>query len=106
MAIPVVSPNQLGRIVLPIGGILKLTVPDLAEEAVPATVKLISASGQPFRRLQYGRIVDSESLRSGKATIPGIAPGAWTVTITPDDGRSWTRQVNIAMGQTTDVVVE
>ena len=45
-------------------------------------------------------------LRSGRADVNGLETGAWTVTVTADDGRAWTRRTQVAPGSTAHVILE
>ncbi len=102
-----VSPGQLGRVVLPLGGSLEITVPELADEPSPATIELVGPTGRPFRQVSWGgRVVTEASLRSGRASLTGLEPGAWTFTVNADDGRSWRGQAHVSPGLTAKVVVE
>ncbi len=106
-SMPVVSPGRLGRIVLPPAGRLRLTVPELETQPSAATVGLSGPAGRPYRQLRWGgRVTTEVSLRSGRATVEGLEPGAWTLTVTAADGRSWSGQAQVATGSTSEVVLE
>lgn len=101
VATPVVSPGQLGRVVLPIGGILRIKAPEL--EGAPAKVRLASPSGRPYRHVSFGgRIVSEPSV--GRP-IEGLEPGTWRFTVTADDGRAWSGEARVEASQTVEVVV-
>ena len=40
---------------------------------------------------------------SGDTTVKGILPGTYTLKVTRDDYKEWTKQVTITEGQTTTV---
>jgi len=102
VAAPVVSPGQLGRIVLPIGGVLTVRVPAL--EGAPAKVRLASPSGAPYRQISFGgRIVTEPAV--GRP-IEGLEPGTWRFTVTADDGRSWAGEARVEASQIVEVVLE
>jgi len=93
------APGHLGRIVLGPGGELEVTVPELAEENVSASLTLVGPGGRPHRVPIWGGEVRSEfSFSRGKGRVPSLAVGLWQAEVRAADGRVWTGSVNVAPG--------
>ena len=66
-----------------------------------------TAGGDAHQTVTWdGRLRDSWQLWRGGVTVGNLAPGAWTVTATAEDGRSWTETVAVAAGETVEIVLE
>lgn len=105
LSIAVTAPGHAGRIVLPQPGGLSLRVPSLHGQA-GARVRLNDRNGKPFRTLQGDRFLSELDLRAGSIDFQRLAPGAWTLTVTAGDGRTWTRTAVIRPGSMTQLLVE
>jgi protocatechuate 3,4-dioxygenase beta subunit len=76
---------------------LVVSVPDLAADGTPASFTLVDSSGDaPFAGFAPRGIPIAE----GRAKIPSLAPGAWTVTVTAEDGRTWAGTVEVVPDST------
>jgi hypothetical protein len=94
-------------VVLPAGGALRLTVPELESAPAAARATLVGPSGQPYRQVEWGgRVVTVTTLRGGRGAVSGLEPGLWTVDVTADDGRAWQGQARVTAGTTTDVTLD
>lgn len=105
VVVPVTSPGNAGRVVLPLPGVLDMKVPALSESRVAAKVRLTDANGRPYRvAWQPGQI--DHDLRTGARRFDRIAPGTWKVDVTADDGRTWSGTATVAAGDTAQVTLQ
>ncbi len=104
--VSVTSPGDLGRIVLPRAGRADVAVPELAGDGTVAVVRFLGAGGRPYRSVIRARVEDEFRLREGKALIPGLPAGAWTVRVEAADGRSWTASATIEVDRVTSVTLD
>ncbi len=100
----VTAPGDQGRLVLPIGGILQIEVPEL-EQVPMASVRLTGPDGKPFVSSLGVMMMPGEWLLSaGKTTVPGLVPGVWSFTV-EHEGRTWSGSATVTSGVTTEVNV-
>ena len=101
----VTSPGDQGRLLLPLGGSLQVWVPALETEGI-AAVSLrgpdgrlfVSALGRsPLRPGQW-------PLHAGRATIPQLLPGIWTLEVS-HRGQTWSGSAEVVAGRTVDVTL-
>ncbi len=98
-------PGQLGRVQLPAGGGLQVTVSDLVD-GTSATVRLVGPDGRPHQAIGWsGNVTAQWRLRGGHHTATNLAPGTWTVEVTAADGRAWSGSAAVAAGATADVTL-
>ncbi len=62
--------------------------------------------GRPYRSVIRARVEDGFRLLEGRALVPGLPAGTWTVRVEAADGRSWTASATIAVDQVTAVTLE
>ncbi len=89
-SLAVTAPGDAGRVVLPSSGGLTVEVPALAGSAVGAKVVLTDAAGKVFRTLRAGEVQSDFGLEDGRRELQRVTVGAWTLTVTAADGRTWT----------------
>jgi hypothetical protein len=100
VATGVTVPGDAGRVVLPPGGSLVVTVAELAAAPAEARLQLRGPDGRPYRGLGWqGDVVTEPPVRGGRAQASNLAPGVWTATVTAADGRSWSGTVNVGPGE-------
>jgi protocatechuate 3,4-dioxygenase beta subunit len=100
LSVQATVPGDLGRLVLPAGGQLQITVADLREEGV-ARARLTGPDGRPYRRLGWRGDLKSEFyLRRGSVSLENLAQGSWKVVVTAEDGRSWNATAVVRAGAT------
>lgn len=93
-------------VVLPPETRLSVVVPELVSTGASATMTLFDGAGQPFLPAQTANLSRRFTLRSGRATIEGLGPGAWSVVVTAS-GERWTGQVTAPLqGGDVELVVE
>jgi Carboxypeptidase regulatory-like domain len=98
VSLPVTAPGDAGRVVLATPGGVRVEVPALAGGRVGGTVRFTDAAGRVFRAV-WGNEVQSEfALQNGTREFQRIPVGAWTVTVTAADGRTWTGTAAVAAG--------
>jgi protocatechuate 3,4-dioxygenase beta subunit len=90
-------------VVLPEPCTLKVTVPELTGEAIPAAVTVTDPSGAPSSAA-FGS--NQALMLSGQAELTNLAPGTWTVTVTAADGRIWTATATVSPGGANRLVIE
>jgi hypothetical protein len=105
ISLPVTSPGNAGRVVLPLPGSLDLKVPALAGTRIGAKVRLTDANGKLFRS-PWGDALSAFDLDAGAYKFERLAPGAWKVDVTADDGRTWTGTATVVPGGTAPVALE
>lgn len=105
VVVPVTSPGNAGRVVLPLPGILDLKIPALAESRTGAKVRLTDANGKLYRIAWQPGQTDHD-LRTGARKFERMAPGTWKVDVTADDGRTWTGTATVAAGDTAQVTLQ
>jgi hypothetical protein len=105
VSLPVTSPGNGGRVVLPLPGSLDLKVPALAGTRMGAKVRLTDANGKPFRT-PWGDARSAFDLDAGAYKFERLAPGAWKVDVTAADGRTWTGTATVVPGGTAPVTLE
>lgn len=108
---PIMAPGHAGQLRLPRGGQLRIRVPELADVRTRgrgnfARVELTEPDGQPYDPLgDAGATARPWLAWNGEATIPLLAPGIWSFTITHPDGRTWAGEAMVTPGETTEVMV-
>jgi hypothetical protein len=105
ISLPVTSPGNGGRVVLPLPGALDLKVPALAGTRIGAKVRLTDANGKAYRT-PWGDAPAAIDLDAGAHTFDRLAPGAWKVDVTAADGRTWTGTATVVPGGTVPVTLE
>ncbi len=102
---PITAPGHVGRIELPRGAKLQLTVAALKDDSGWAHVMLTGPDGRPLPVL--GRVGPRVGwpMMGGRALIPQLNPGLWTFEITHTDGRTWSGQAMVTAGETVEVEV-
>ncbi|MES1243979.1 MAG: carboxypeptidase regulatory-like domain-containing protein [Acidobacteriota bacterium] len=105
VSLPVTSPGNAGRVALPLPGSLDLKVPALAGTRIGAKVRLTDANGKLFRNA-WGDAPATFDLDVGAYKFDRLAPGAWKVDVTADDGRTWTGTATVVPGGTAPLVLE
>lgn len=83
--------------------ILEVAVPALAAEGAVGYVTITDPAG---RTPWIGFGSQRAPMADGRLEIPSLAPGAWVVTATAEDGRTWTGTATVAPGQPNRVVLE
>ena len=106
VSVPVTAPGHAGRVILPPPGGLSLRVPALADGQAGAKVRLSDPRDKPFRTLWGGQAVAELDLTAGTLSLQRLPPGAWRVTVTAGDGRTWTRTAVIAPGSTAQLILK
>jgi hypothetical protein len=97
----VTVPGAPRSVELPPSCELTVNVPELAESNRNGEVRLSRGDGQPFIGLGWGgEPVPSWDLYLGRARIPRLPPGSWTVEVTTPDGRRWSAGAVTAPGST------
>ncbi len=105
-AMPVVAPGHAGRVVLSRAGTLEVTVPDTSP-AEALTLRLTDASGRPFRAPWMGGTSEIPmGPGPGTYTFQRLPPGAWTLTATAPDGRTWKGSATITPGGTAQATLK
>jgi hypothetical protein len=105
VSLPVTSPSNAGRVVLPLPGGLDLKVPALAGTRMGAKVHLTDAGGKLFRTT-WGDARSAFDLDAGAYKFERLPPGAWKVDVTATDGRTWTGTATVVPGGTAQVSLE
>ncbi len=101
-----VAGGDLGRIVLPRGGTADVVVPELADDGTVATLRLLGVDGRPYRSVIRARVEDEFRLWEGRARIPGLPAGTWSVVVDAADGRSWTASAMVTVDRIAVVTLE
>jgi len=97
----ITAPGPPQAVVLPPSCELSVVVPDLAESGRNGEVRLTRADGRPFVGLGWGGAPrTSWDLFLGRARVPRLPPGTWTVEVTTPDGRSWSGGAATVPGST------
>lgn len=101
------APGELGQIVLPPAGKLKLTVAELEGRGQLAWVTLQGPDGKvlPPVNSPEGHGGRWSLFVQHKRTFTGLLPGVWSLTLEYPDGRTWTRQATVTADATVDVDV-
>lgn len=95
----VTAPGNPGRLTLLPAATLRISIGELESDGVDASARLIDASGTMYRRLSWSGSPNSDiTVRGGQLEVTDIAPGFWTVTVEANDGRSWTRSIQVTTG--------
>ena len=82
-------------VILPPGGRLTVRVPPLSTSDQVAVLRVTDASGTPFRNLSpYGTIQSQFNVTGGRAVVENLPAGAWSLTVTAPDGRTFTGSVS------------
>lgn len=100
-------PGDPVEVVLPSAGRLEVRVPALLETEEVATVAVADAAGRPFVDVDAGgELRDTWRLVGGRATVPGVPAGVWTLLASSPAGRSWTATVTTTGGPVVEVILE
>ncbi|HEV8241639.1 MAG TPA: carboxypeptidase regulatory-like domain-containing protein [Thermoanaerobaculia bacterium] len=97
------SPGEPVPVTLAPQATLQVNVRDLAGEATRAVVTLIGGDGQPFVFPGWASVEDDFPLAYGRATIPYLPAGTWTVRAKAPDGRTWSGTATTVAGAATTV---
>jgi hypothetical protein len=103
--LPVTSPGQAGRVVLPLPGVLDLKVPALQNARVGARLTLTDQNGKPFRTA-YGESLTTFDLEGGALKLQRLSPGTWKLDVKADDGRTWSGTATIVPGGTVTMTLD
>ncbi len=101
----VTSPGPVGRVVLQPGADLEVIVPELEGDPTPAVATLFGPDGWPYPAHGPGRETGSPALREGRLRLRRLPPGAWTIAVTADDGRSWNVSAVLYAGARNEVLL-
>ncbi len=105
VVVAVDAPGDQGRVVLPPGGNLLLSVPELQEEMM-ASVFLTGPDGRPFSHPSGTLALPGGWLMSaGRAQVPALMPGVWSIEVRHEDGRSWSGSATVAAGEFAEVTL-
>jgi uncharacterized GH25 family protein len=96
VSLPVTAPGDAGRVTLAAPGSLRVEVPALADGKVAGTVRFTDAGGRVFRTVWGDDALSEFPLQSGSREFQRIPVGAWTVTATAADGRTWSGTATVA----------
>lgn len=106
-AVEVVVPGPPVPVALAPQAVLDVRVPELYRSGLPARVRLLAADGQPLVLPEFGDGLQAAwPLQFGRRQLWNVPPGSWTVEVTDDDGRVWTRTVTAPAGAATEVLLE
>ena len=99
------APGDQGRLVLPMGGNLRVRSSEL--EGVPmASITLTGPGGRPFVATAGAAFGPGEwMMNHGESLVPGLTPGVWSFTVR-HGGQSWSGSAPVAPGQTTEVSLQ
>jgi hypothetical protein len=98
------APGSAGRVLLPQGGDLHLTIPGAA--AAAATVTLTAADGTPFRVVRWEGLKSSWETRGSSLNFERVPAGTWKVTAQIPGGSSWSGTATITPGGVTELTLE
>ncbi|HEX3128346.1 MAG TPA: carboxypeptidase regulatory-like domain-containing protein [Thermoanaerobaculia bacterium] len=90
VSVPVTAPGDAGRVVLAQPGAVRVEVPALADGKVGGNVRFTDAAGRPFRAIWGDETLSDFPLQNGARDFQRLPVGAWTLTVTAADGRTWT----------------
>lgn len=107
LELPVDAPGDLGQLVLPPGGTLEVTVPALRDAFGLPRVFLTDQAGRPYRAPGLPRHADRAlwPVLAGSATLDGLPPGTWVVTVHEPGGRTWTATATVTAGEVSKVTI-
>ena len=80
---------------------LKISIPDLEENPSLARLRLVGPRGV---RPWIGRetaLEEEQEINGPVHEVDGLVPGLWTATVTTQDGRTYSGQVQAVVGATT-----
>jgi hypothetical protein len=98
------APGSAGRIILPPGRELHLTIPGAASSA--ATVTLTAADGIPFRVVRWQGYKSSWESHGSTLNFERVPAGTWKVTAQVPGGSSWSGNTTIAPGGVAELTLE
>jgi len=85
------APGEPLEVVLPPAGELRVRVPALLESDSLATLTVMTQEGSPFFQLEAGGELRGEwPVEGGRAVVPAIPAGFWTLRVDAPGGSSWT----------------
>lgn len=100
--VEVESPGTV-EVVFPEPCVLEVSVPELAATGMAAQLTLTDPAGRsPWSGFGAGQA----PLDRGRLEIPSLAPGTWVVTVTAEDGGTWSATATVAPGAPTRLVLE
>jgi hypothetical protein len=106
-AVDLTAPGPPVPVVLAPEATIDVYVPDLSRSPEAGRVRLLAPSGEPLLVPGWGSEVHSAwSLQLGRARLGNVPAGAWTVEVTTDGGRAWSRQFTAVAGAMVEVVLE
>jgi uncharacterized GH25 family protein/protocatechuate 3,4-dioxygenase beta subunit len=106
VSLPVTAPGDAGRVVLATPGAVRVEVPALADGRVGGNVRFTDAAGRVFRAIWGNEALTEFTLQNGSRDFQRIPVGAWTVTATAADGRTWTGTAAVTASGRTVVRLE
>ena len=100
-------PGPVVRAALPPAGTLRVRAPALSQDDALIKLTLTGPGGVPYRAFEWNDRVTTEwDFARGQRLFTRIPAGAWKVTATAADGRSWTGTAAVTAGGTAEVVLE
>jgi hypothetical protein len=104
VSVPVTVPGH-SRVVLPQSSGLELFVVPLHNDGKRGKLRLTDESGRLFRRPTAGGVLSDFVLEAGEGKFDRIPAGVWTITVTSDDGRTWSSNIVFPPGKPAQVVL-
>lgn len=106
-AVDLEAPGPPVPVTLSPEAVVDVRVPELAETVDAGRVRLLAADGRPLLVPGHAGSVESgRRLQLGRARLRHVPAGVWTVEVTADDGRVWTRPVTAVAGAAAEAVIE
>lgn len=99
------SPGE-GEVLVPEPGALRLRVPALEGGESLAMARLLGPDGAPYRSISFWATTEEFPVVRGRATLPSLPPGDWTVEVRGPDGHRFTAPARVVARAETEVLVE
>jgi hypothetical protein len=95
LELAVTAPGDPVDVLLPPETRLEVRVPELEGAPELGTLTLTDTNGRPFLELSGRSMypIRRWSVRDGRATVTGLPPGQWQLTVTAPGDRSWSASV-------------
>jgi hypothetical protein len=107
VAIRASAPGGPIPVSLPPSCALEVRVPSLEGSQAVATATVTGADGRPYRELGWFNDPQSQwRLAAGRVRIDALPPGAWTVSVSASDGKTWRGTAQTAAGTTAALTLE
>jgi hypothetical protein len=101
--VDVTVPGEPVRVALSPGATLVVKASGLTGRG---RLTLTGADGQPFRSVSGGMVVQEWPMYSNQALVDGLPAGAWQLTVTGPDGRTWRGSATTTPGAQSEVTLE